>query len=98
MENARSSDPVAETLKRIDANERKYHAGLIGAVAIEALCLGSFLLLADFKDRTHVLLLLTLAGLLSVGALAVVAFTAAVNRHTLRVLRGVELLHRAGSR
>ena len=95
MNRVTSDDTVAETLRRIDINERNYRAALIGAVILEGAFLGAFLLLADLRDRTHVLLLLTLAALLSVGALAVAAFAAAVNRHTLRVLSGVELLRRA---
>jgi hypothetical protein len=96
MEKTSGADPVAETLRRIDVNERNYRLALAAAVVVEALFLGAFLLLADFTDRTHVLLLLSLAAILSVGALAVGAFTTSVNRHTLRVLRGVELLHRRG--
>ena len=95
MQRVMSADPVAETLRRIDINERNYRAALIGAVVLEGGFLAAFLMLADLRDRTHVLLLLTLAALLSVGALAVAAFVAAVNRHTLRVLSGVELLRRA---
>jgi hypothetical protein len=95
MKPSTADDPVAETMKRIQANERVYRAALAGAVALEGMFLAAFLMLADLNDRTHVLLLLTFAALLSVGALAVGAFTAAVNRHTLRVLRSVELLDRA---
>ena len=42
--------------------------------------------------RTHVLLLLMAASLLTLGALWGVALVGVVNRHTLRVLRAVELL------
>lgn len=94
METNIETGSVAETLRRINANERHYRLALAGAIILEALFLGAFLLLADLRDRTHVLLLLSFAALLSVGALAVAAFAAAVNRHTLRVLQGVELLHR----
>ena len=94
MEKIVNADPVAETLRRIDANQRNYRLAVGAAVVLEGAFLGAFLLLADLRDRTHVLLLLSLAAMLSVGALAVGAFTASVNHHTLRVLRGVELLHR----
>jgi hypothetical protein len=92
MERNIEAGSVAETLRRIDANERHYRLAVAGAVILEAMFLGAFLLLADLRDRTHVLLLLSIAAILSIGALAVAAFTAAVNRHTLRVLRGVEAL------
>ena len=94
MEKSTANDPVAETLRRIDANERNYRAAVAGAVILEGVFLAAFLLLADLHDRTHVLILLTFTAVLSVGALAVAAFVTAVNRHTLRVLRGVELLQR----
>lgn len=87
-----TDDAVAGTLKRMESNERMYRAAFFGAVAVEALFLAAFLVLADLRDRTHLLLLLGFASLLSLGALGAVALSTFVNRHTLRVLRGVELL------
>ena len=48
--------------------------------------------MADFKDRTHVLLLLSVAALLTLGALCGVALAGVVNRQTLRVLQALQLL------
>jgi hypothetical protein len=83
---------VAETLRRIEITERRSRAAFVGAFALEGAFLAAFLLLADLRDRTHVLLLLTAAAMLTLGALWGVALVGVVNRHTLRVLRAVELL------
>jgi hypothetical protein len=86
------ADAVAETLRRIEITERRSRAAFVGAFALEGAFLAAFLLLADLRDRTHVLLLLTAAAMLTLGALWGVALVGVVNRHTLRVLRAVELL------
>jgi hypothetical protein len=86
-----SQDALAGTLKRMEANERAFRLGLYGAALLEAGFLAAFLLLADLKDRTQVLML-NFAGLLSIVALAAVALATFISRHTLRVLRSVELL------
>lgn len=93
MENqTKKSDAVAETLQRIEATERLSRGALLVAMVIEGVFLAAFLWLADLKDRTHVLLLLSAASMLTLGALGGVAIVGIVNRHTLRVMRLVELL------
>jgi hypothetical protein len=87
-----SKDALAATLQRMEANERSFRLGLYGAALLESGFLAAFLLLADLKDRTQVLMLLNFAGLLSIVALAAVALATSISRHTLRVLRRVELL------
>lgn len=93
-----SAEAVAETLRRIDTTERRSRAAFVGAFVLEGAFLATFLLLADLRDRTHVLLLLTAAAMLTLGALWGVALVGVVNRHTLRVLRAVELLRGAPGR
>lgn len=83
-------EAVAETLRRIETTERRSRAAFIGAFVLEGAFLAAFLLLADFRDRTHMLLLLTAAAMLTLGALWSIALVGVVNRHTLRVLRAVE--------
>ena len=87
-----SAEAVADTLRRIETTERRARAAFLGAFVVEGVFLAGFLLLADLGDRTHVLLLLMAAALLTLGALWGVALVGVVNRHTLRVLRAVELL------
>ena len=86
------NDTLADTMKRIDANERMFRLGLFAAVTLEAAALVAFLLLADLRDRTQLLLLLMFASMLSIAAMAAVAIAAFGNRQTLRVVRSVELL------
>ena len=92
MQTQMKSEAVAETLQRIESTERRSRAALMGAVVLEGLFLAGFLLLADLRDRTHLLLLLSAASMLTLGALWGVALAGIVNRHTLRVMRAVELL------
>jgi hypothetical protein len=97
MESPSTTHAVAETLRRIETSERRSRAAFVGAFVLEGAFLAAFLLLADLGDRTHALLLLTAASLLTLGALWGVALVGVVNRHTLRVLRAVEMLRGPGS-
>lgn len=80
------------TLDRIERNERHYKAAFIGAAIVEALFLGGFLLLADFSNRMHVLLLITTIAVYSIMAFGLMALGSHVNRNTLRILKAIELL------
>jgi hypothetical protein len=79
-------------LERIERSERNYKAAFFGAAAIEALFLPGFLLLADFSDRLHLLLLLSTIAVYTIVALGLLALGSHVSRNTLRVLRAIELL------
>lgn len=79
-------------LKLAERNERNHRFAILSGNVLEALLLGTFLLAADFTNRTHVLLLVMFAGALSLLVLAAMALGAFVNRHTLRVLMAVETL------
>ena len=91
-------DAVADTLRRMETMEQRSRMSFIAAFVLEGVFLGAFLLLADFKDRTHVLLLLSVSALLTLGALWGVALVGVVNRHTLRVLRTLEMMDGAAGR
>lgn len=84
------------TLERIERGERRYKAAFIGAAGVEALFLVGFLLLADFSDRLHVLLLISTVALYTILAFGLMALGAHVNRNTLRILKAIELLERGG--
>ena len=92
MQTQKQSEAVADTLGRIESAERRSRAAFIAAFVFEGLFLAAFMLLADLTDRTHMLLLLSAASMLTLGALWGVALVGIVNRHTLRVMRAVELL------
>ena len=86
------SRPAIATLKHVERNERNHRAAILAGALLEALFLGAFLLVADFSNRTHVLLLMVFAAALSLLVIAGMALGAFVNRHTLRVLTAVEML------
>lgn len=92
------ADAVADTLRRMETMEQRSRMSFIAAFVLEGVFLAAFLLLADFKDRTHVLLLLSVSALLTLGALWGVALVGVVNRHTLRVLRALEMMDGAAAR
>jgi hypothetical protein len=82
----------ASALDRIERAESRYRVAFFGAVAIEALFLVGFLLLANLSDRTHVLLLIATIAVYTILALGLLALGSHVTRSTLRVLKAIELL------
>ena len=82
----------AAALARIDRSERNFKLAFIGAAIVESLFLGAFLLLADFSNRVHVLLLISTVSCYTIVVLGLVALGAHVNRGIARVLKAVELL------
>lgn len=81
----------SEALARVRRSERDFKLAFFLAAALEALVLLAFVLAADFKDRTHLLLLISTVGSYSVVVLGLVALGAYVNRAVLRLLKAVEL-------
>ncbi|HEX8922092.1 MAG TPA: hypothetical protein VF766_11485 [Pyrinomonadaceae bacterium] len=79
-------------LDRIDRSERQYKVTFLGAAIIEAFFLAGFLLLADFSNRMHLLLLLATIAIYSILALGLVALGVHIKSNTLRILTAVELL------
>ena len=86
------------TLNRIEQNERHYKLSFVGAALVEAAFIAMFLLLADFSDRLHLLLLITAIAVYTVIAFGLIALGLHVNRNTLRVLNAVELIGGGGKR
>ncbi len=90
------SDKINEirvnTLNLIERNERNYKFTFIGAAVVEMLFLAAFLLLADFSNRVHVLLLITTITVYTILAFGLFALGLHVNRNTLRVLNALEAI------
>lgn len=83
-------------LARAEKREKRYRLWIVAAGVIEVACLLAFVLLADFHDRSHLLLLVAaflVYGTLAMGMLALGAFT---QSWCLRILRAIELLEGAG--
>ncbi len=88
------SDKIDEirknTLARVEKTERNYKLAFMGAAGVELLFFIAYLLLADFSDRTHVLLLLTTIAVYTLMAFSLLALGAHVSRNTLRILNAIE--------
>lgn len=88
-------DEVRETaLARIHRSERNYKLAFIAAGLVETLFVVSFVLLADFSNRLHILLLIATVCSYSIIVLGLFALGAHINRSVLRVLDAIELLRR----
>ena len=90
------NDVAASVLSRMEAAERNFRAALFAAVAFEGALIVAFVLAIDLSNREHMLLLLMLGGVLTMGALGFAALGAFVRRNTLRVLQAVETLRHSG--
>ena len=81
----------AEALKRISRAERNSKLAFFAAAIIEAAFIVSFLFLADFSNRLHLLLLISTVSCYSIVVLGLVALGEWINRGIARVLKAVEL-------
>ncbi len=82
----------SNTLNQIERNERNYKFSFVGAAFVELLFLVAFLLLADFSNRVHVLLLIMTIVIYTIMAFGLLALGLHVNRNTLRVLSALEAI------
>jgi hypothetical protein len=78
-------------LDRVEQTERRYKAALFAALFLETVFIGLFLLLADFRDRLHVLLLFSSVAIYTILGFGLFALGAHVSRSTLLVLKAIEL-------
>jgi hypothetical protein len=84
-----------DALEAIDRAEKNFRYALFGGMAVEAALLAGLFLLSDFKQRTHVLLIIGFVGSYSVVLMGLVALGAHVSRVGQRILRAV---HEAAER
>jgi len=94
---ARLDQIRTSTLARIERAERNYMRGFIAGAILEALYLAAFVLLADFSNRTHVLVLLGTVGTYALVGVGLLILGAHVTRSTLQVLKALELATRSGA-
>jgi len=81
----------AAALARIDRSERNFKLAFFAAAVVEVGFIVSFLFLADFSNRIHVLLLISTVSCYSIVVLGLVALGAYFNRGIARVLKALEL-------
>lgn len=96
MNHTDNNDTLARaTLSRIDRAHRHYMGTFIAVALLEGAGLLAFVLLADFSNRTHLLILVAAVltyGTLGIGLVTLGAYT---RWWALRIVRAVELGHDA---
>lgn len=93
MTEPQAPDPIqAEVLARMDRADRRVRLAFVAGAALELAFLVAFLLLADFRQRTHLLILLAAVGGYSIVCAGLLALAAHLNRLALRLTRALELL------
>jgi|SRR5690349_18519246 len=81
----------AAALARIDRSERNFKLAFFAAAFVESAFIVGFLMLADFSNRLHVLLLISTVSCYSIVGLGLVALGAHINRGIARVLKALEI-------
>lgn len=82
------------TLDQIERMEQNYSRGFILFGLLEALMLGAFLFLADFRDRTQLLVVIAAIGVYTIVGSGLVLLGMHVSRSTLRLLKAIEAVGR----
>ena len=80
-------------LARIDRSERNFKIAFFAAALIESVFIVSFLVLADFSNRMHVLLLISTVSCYSIVGFGLIAVGAHINLGVARVMKALELTH-----
>ena len=79
------------TLQQMEKNERNYKLAAFGAAIIELLLLVGFLLLADFSNRTHILLLIATIASYTIIGFGMISLGLHINKNTLRILQAIQM-------
>lgn len=88
----RSSSPVLAALEEADRRERTSRRVLYAAAALEGVLLAAALLVMDFGDSTHVLMLILAVLTYSTLALGMVAVATRASAENARLLHAIQLL------
>ncbi len=88
----RSSSPVLAALDEADRRERTSRLVLYAAAVLEAVLLAAALLVMDFDDPTHVLMLILAVLTYSTLALGMVAIATRASAENARLLHAIQLL------
>jgi len=78
------------TLRRIEQTERNYKLMFVGVALIEMVFLAAFLLLADFSNRVHLLLLISSISVYTIVGFGLIALGLHVNQNALRIINAIE--------
>ena len=97
MENNSNFDPALDvlrqqTLTQIDRIERMRRLAIWAVVMLEGVVIALFLWLADFSDRTHVLIFIAVLGIWGMIGMALVVLDILQRENTLRILNAIQIL------
>ena len=88
---SKNLDTIREsTLVRIERNERNYKLMFASVAAVEFVFLAAFLLLADFSNRVHLLLLISSISVYTIVGFGLLALGLHVNQNALRIINAIE--------
>jgi hypothetical protein len=82
------------TLNQIEQTEKLYKLAFVAAALVEGAFFVAFFLLADFSNRVHVLILLSVVALYSIIGAGLMALGSHMSRNTLRVVRAIEMINK----
>jgi hypothetical protein len=77
-------------LGRIERSERNYKLAFLVAAMFEAAFFVAFLLLADLKNRTHVLLLISTVAIYSIVGIGLIGLGAYLTKQIRLVLQAID--------
>lgn len=89
--NTTDDELTRSILEKIDRSRTHYYGAFVGAALLEAAGLVAYLLLADLRDRTHLLILI--AAVLTYGTIAIGLVTLGTYTRwwALRIVHAVDL-------
>jgi len=85
------SQARSNALAEVDRLATRVRLAVVGGCLIEAAMLTGLLLLMDFHNRTHWILLIGFVGTYSIVAMVILALFFHVSRIGQRILRGIDL-------
>jgi hypothetical protein len=92
---SKNLDDIRETtLARIERTERNYKLMFVGVAAVELVFLAAFLLLADFSNRVHLLLLISSMSVYTIVGFGLIALGLHVNQNALRIISAIETIEK----
>lgn len=95
MSNKTNLDKIqSAALKRIERSEKHYKIAVTAVAALEALFLLAFVLLMDFSNRTHVLMLIATIATYTIVGVGLIALGTHTNGNTQILLKAIELLEK----
>ena len=93
----RSEEIRRRVLDRMERSETLIKLAIIAAALVEALCLVLLIVLVDFKNPDHLVVLVAAVLVYVTLGLGLVALGGHVTRSTLRILKAIELAERGES-